>query len=738
LLGDFGPGFGFLAFQIPAYGLAVWSEGVFGPDDGGGFGFFLIEFDFVDSGVEAVVVGAQGVEDCPDHFVAFVVVQGFVGLDVGGDKDGDDDVAVFFARRFAHDSPDGLHYVHGGIAGGEEENGVERGNVYPFAEAAHVGEDATFAVCAVCFEPAQEIIPFGGGHSTVYVAGDDRDGLGAFVLGQGGDVGIGGAVVDGGDAFGDGDALAEGHGAAHGSGVGGLDCAVVADDPLGEGVDAADELGGVVGVDFVVLVGDHVLDGGGNVAVAQGEDHDFVVGEQVALDCFPEADAVDFCAVELLVIHGAEDGFGFGGFALAVVAVEAFGCLDVGVVVDFGEGGFVFVFGGGEFDAGGAMGFVADDKVEGAESAATGEEPFLGLGDDINGLVGGEDDGQPCGGVGAAFQFQELVVDGGDVGWGGQGQVYDAGEIGVFVSGLTLGDFGIGADADGVDGVGGVGAPFPQGLAQKGDGRDKKEDEAGAVGFVFGNAQGCEGFAGSAGHDEFAPVGCTVVGVGLFQGGALVFKESFAGCTGCFAVDACFQLLPVYGGFCEVVEAEDADGRVLVFDCFSGVGAPMVGGGDPEATGKAGGLQVFVAEGAAGGGKERIDGRFVDDGAFLVALALDSPVVAVYGEGNEIDAGVPTSQVVAAREFIPEPDLLEEAGVGGCGFEVGLHEALEAVAFVTFGEGDGPVFGKEVVEAHGLLSACGRCKKSAASPGLGRMRLMLQRQNCAKICLSTL
>jgi hypothetical protein len=59
---------------------------------------------------------------------------------------GDDDVAVFFAGRAAHDPPDGLHHVHLRVAGGEEQHGIEGGHVHPFAEAAHVAEDAAFAL----------------------------------------------------------------------------------------------------------------------------------------------------------------------------------------------------------------------------------------------------------------------------------------------------------------------------------------------------------------------------------------------------------------------------------------------------------------------------------------------------------------------------------------------------------------------------------------------------------------
>ncbi len=55
------------------------------------------------------------------------------------------DVAVLFAGRFAHDAPDGLHYVHDGIARIEEHDGVERGHVHAFGEAAGIAQDAADA-----------------------------------------------------------------------------------------------------------------------------------------------------------------------------------------------------------------------------------------------------------------------------------------------------------------------------------------------------------------------------------------------------------------------------------------------------------------------------------------------------------------------------------------------------------------------------------------------------------------
>ncbi len=53
-----------------------------------------VEFEQVDRGVEAVVMGTEGLQDLPNDFVLFVVLEGFFWRGVGGDADGEDDVAV--------------------------------------------------------------------------------------------------------------------------------------------------------------------------------------------------------------------------------------------------------------------------------------------------------------------------------------------------------------------------------------------------------------------------------------------------------------------------------------------------------------------------------------------------------------------------------------------------------------------------------------------------------------------
>ena len=408
----------------------------------------------VDGGVEAVVVGAQGLQDVPDDFVFFVVVEYFFRFLVAGDADGQDDVAVFFAGGFAHDAPYGLNDVDLRAAGGEEEDGVQRGHVDAFREAAGVGEDAAFAVRADGFFELGEFV---AAQLHVHGAVDVVDGAGQEVRG----VALLGADFFDHDlpAFFDGHGVfngaGEGDGAVHGGGVqlqevdggvvgpGGVGVFVVAFfvAVVGDGVDgtdllfaqavvAADEFDGVVEVEFSVVGLEFLGEVLFHRVFVDAEDEDFVVGEQVFFHRAGEGQAVELRAVGEQIVHGGDEGVCFGGFAFGGFRVDArggghvqaFAPGDEVVVVDVHEAGFVVgaAF-GSQGDAGGAVGFVADDEVKFGQGAV-----FLGFADFVDGLVGGEDDA----GVGV-FEFEVVAADGPRVCAGGFRQVCGA-EVGVF------------------------------------------------------------------------------------------------------------------------------------------------------------------------------------------------------------------------------------------------------------------------------------------------------------------
>ena len=104
----------------------------------------------------------------------------------------------------------------------------------------------------------------------------------------------------------------------------------------------------------------------------------------------------------------------------------------------------------------------------------------------------------------------------------------------------------------------------------------------------------------------------------------------------------------------EVVEIDTRHGWILVLNGFLGIGSPVVGGGNPESMGKGSSLKRhLVGEGAARCCQERIDRRFVDDGIFRIAFALNRPVVAVVGFRHEVDTRVFSSEVLSSWKIFP-------------------------------------------------------------------------------------
>ena len=631
----------------------------------------LVEAEFVDDGLEAVVVGAEGVEDGPDDAEGVGVVELGLGVFVRGDDDGDDDVAVALAWGGAHDAADGLDDVDLRVALGEEEDGVEGGDVDALGEAANVGEEVAGAVAAVGLEPGEGVVARQGAHLAVDVAGLDAQG--------GVEARVGGELLEErGGGLGGLDGAAEGDGAAGGHAVGGGEEGGVGE-ALGEGVDAAQELDGggaaVVAAAFeglALLVGELFVGGVlGEFALGEGEDEHLVIGQAAFGDGLPEADAVDFLAVEGRVVHGAELDGAFLCLLLGALGVEARGGghvetaadEDVGVVVDIGEGGFLLFLGDG---AGGAVGLVADGEVEGEGVAP--QFP-LGFFDDGDGLVGGEDDGEGVGELLAevADALGEKVGAGG----GRQGQ-----GVGVFLGGVlaafgALVGLGVGADADGVEGIGGVVAPGHEGLVEEGDGGHKEEDEAFAAGLLLDQAQGGEGLAGAAGHDEFAAVVRGIVCGGGLEGLLLVVAEGLGGDGGAGGVARQYGPIGLEGA--QPREGHHLHGDGAVGKRPFGVVAPSIGGGEDKAVGE-GALGTLEGKVFAERGQEGVDVGLGNDVAVFVAFGLDAIERAVDVLGHQVNA-----RVLAKVELRPKPDAGELRLIERQAREQAFHQMLETL-----------------------------------------------------------
>jgi hypothetical protein len=126
------------------------------PDDLN-FGGGLVDVDLVDLSGEAFVVGAERLEDLPDHLVVLLVPEGVLGGDPGGDRDREDDVPELFVGGEAHDPADGLDDVDDALAGLEEQHRVERGDVDAFGETFRVRQDPAHTLAGWFLEPRDRL-----------------------------------------------------------------------------------------------------------------------------------------------------------------------------------------------------------------------------------------------------------------------------------------------------------------------------------------------------------------------------------------------------------------------------------------------------------------------------------------------------------------------------------------------------------------------------------------------------
>ena len=113
---------------------------------------------------------------------------------------------------------------------------------------------------------------------------------------------------------------------------------------------------------------------------------------------------------------------------------------------------------------------------------------------------------------------------------------------------------------------------------------------------------------------------------------------------------------------------------------------------------EADGTELVVFEVFAESREEGINGGLVHHRAFLKTFALDSPIVARSGAGHQVNARVLSAKVAAGGKFIPKPYIGEQGGVARVSLQICLHEPLELVAFVAFGEGVLSEMGKNGME----------------------------------------
>ena len=633
------------------------------PVDEDAFGRLVVEVDAVDFGVEAVVVGAQRAQHAPDGGEALVVVEFRRRVGVGRHGDGQHDVAVPLAFGLAHGAAHGLHDIDLRVARTHEQHRVERGHVDAFGKAARVGEDAA-GFAGALFQPFDMLLAlervvlsvdvprFAGGRGGALVRGKLR----------------GGAL----DQFrpmrrqplGGGDGAAEGDGApqrARGFAAG----AVAAAPVFGvlQGAPAADDLGRVGDGDITrfaaaAVLGQMLLQGFVHVLFGEGQHGHLVIGEQPLLDRPREGQAVEFRAIDRLVVHGKDFDFvarGLGSGALGVEPrrgrhVQPFLGADALFVMHQHEGrGLV----AGAFDAGGAVRFVAQREIE--RRRALG----LRLFDEAERVVGAENDGQRVRG-----RMAQRRRDGRRVGGDRDFEFLKGGVL------AALAGARVGADADVAVRQRPLLGPFAHRLLEQRNRGQQVEHAPAVAGKGLGDAQRGEGFAGSAGHDQLAAVVPLetvehVVKSVLLMGAQ---RERLAAQAQVFRL-AAQQVGPVDGPLGEIVVAQHAARRLQSVDGFARVGAPAVAGIDHQAGG----------EGVARrGGDEGIEVGLGDARARRVALALNGAVAAGALLGDKVDADVVGVELVPLEgPFGPQPNPRETLLVNRVLAEVGAHQALE-------------------------------------------------------------
>ncbi len=393
--------------------------------------------------------------------------------------------------------------------------------------------------------------------------------------------------------------------------------------------------------------------------------------------------------VEFLVIHGADGDVvllcrDLGGIRVDARGgrhIEALGGAEVFGIVDADEVAFRFIIEGG---SGGAVGLIADDEIEIAEAVKV-----LGAADDIERMIGGEDDAHVVRVV-ALFHFLREALG---IGGGGVAELVGEGLDDVFILVALFPDLGIRADCEGVERDVAFLGPLGEGLGKQVQAGYEEEHELVFPGDFLGDLEAGEGLARAAGHDELATVGGLqsgddfALGAGLVRAEILLFLEDRRG--------AGLILRPVdLAGF-EGGEVDLADGRRLVVEGVFRVFAPVIGGGD----------DVAEREGLlARGGEEAVDVGLFHRVVLGVALALDGVVfLGAAGLRDEVDAGVLTRETEFwAADFLDpvgiQPDMGIEIGIGGLVAEVGADEFLEVGAFFAFRHGIGAVGGENLLK----------------------------------------
>ncbi len=145
------------------------------------FRFALGEFDFVDFGIETVVMRTQCVKDRPHNLEIGVLLQNYFALGIGRHNDGYNYVAILLALAAAHNSTYRLHNIDLRVLGRHEHHSVQRRHIDTLAQTTGIGQHtALHIIVGLTFEPHQFLIATGSRHRPVHMVGNHIDHGGLF------------------------------------------------------------------------------------------------------------------------------------------------------------------------------------------------------------------------------------------------------------------------------------------------------------------------------------------------------------------------------------------------------------------------------------------------------------------------------------------------------------------------------------------------------------------------------
>ena len=240
---------------------------------------------------------------------------------------------------------------------------------------------------------------------------------------------------------------------------------------------------------------------------------------------------------------------------------------------------------------------------------------------------------------------------------------------------LALADICIGADGEAVNGLRRFCRPFAEALRHERERGDEEKDRALRC-HALGDAEGREGLARAARHDELATVGGREAVHDIGERAGLVLAEFLALAEREVLRAQEIETRPVHGTLVEIVDGDEVENLCLTLACVLGVPAPLVRRRDDHPGGESRRSRR---------GEEGVNVLLRNRVLRQVELALDGAKFARRALLRH-DVYADVADVPFARPFIPHPHAGESLGVDGIEFKVAADEALEAITEIAVGQ----------------------------------------------------